>query len=412
VPDWDPRVRDVVALEEEGQRRYGRGDRAGAIEKYSAGCAIVRQMVADDVPEAVSGTQLGAMLYSLGQWQLEAADLPGAIASLTEAEAAYVRLGEEPAGLVADVVIRRALVHRAAGEPLSAMADAQQAVVTAFNWGRQAGDDRAIPVARVLGLAAEVQLFTGGDPEVAVAAADWSVRAYQEMFFADGQLELPREQVFGYRCAVRSAAVVHAAFGRTQLAQPLLVNALALDNEPWPEFDDAVAHVRDFQPTLAAALRAAGGHDDLARRLDEFKETVRQGVILVPAARCRTHDAPAVARELVDAQTTLSIGVPEELLLGLEAHALFAEASRCRDPGLRDQFGEFGAIWAVAVMNFGQRMFDLDLDSAARDAARWLRDIISRLQPHAMNENSRAHGVVAAALDWLASADDALGDPG
>jgi hypothetical protein len=31
---------------------------------------------------------LGAMLYTLGQWQLEAADLPGAIASLTEAEEA------------------------------------------------------------------------------------------------------------------------------------------------------------------------------------------------------------------------------------------------------------------------------------------------------------------------------------
>jgi hypothetical protein len=371
-------------------------------------------MVVDDVPEAVNGTQLGAMLYTLGQWQLEATDLPGAIASLTEAEEAYVRLGEESAALVADVVIRRALVHRAAGEPLSAMADAQQAVVTAFNWGRQVGDDRAVPVARVLGLAAEVQLFIGGDPEVAVAAADWSVQAYQEMFFANGQLDLPGEQVFAFRRAVRAAAVVHTAFGRTQLAQPLLANALALDGEPWPEFDDAVAHVRDFQPTLAAALHAAG-HDDLARRLAEFKETEREGVILVPATRCRMHDAPAVARELVDAQTTLSIGVPEELLLGLEAHALFAEASRRRVPGLRDQFdefGEFGPMWAVAVMNFGQRMFDFDLDSAARDAARWLRDIVSRLQPHAVIENSLAHRVVAAALDWLASADDALGDRG
>jgi hypothetical protein len=63
-------------------------------------------------------------------------------------------------------------------------------------------------------------------------------------------------------------------------------------------------------------------------------------------------------------------------------------------------------------MNFGQRMSDLDLDSAATDAARWLRGIVSRLQPHAVTENSLARKVVAAALDWLASADDALGDRG
>jgi hypothetical protein len=411
VPGRDPRVQDVVALEEEGQRRYGRGDRAGAIEKYSAGSAIVRQILAANGSDAINAPQLGAMLYTLGQWQLEAADLPGAIASLTEAEEAYGRLGEESAGLVADVVIRRALVHRVAGEPLSAMADAQQAVVTAFNWGRQVGDDRAIPVARVLGLAAEAQLFIGGDPEVAVAAADWSVQAYQETFFANGQFAVPSEQVFAFRCAVRAAAVVHAAFGRTHLARPLLALALALDSEPWPEFDDAVAHVRDFQPTLAVALHAAG-HDGLAGRLARFREIEREGVILVPAARCRMQDAPVIARELVDAQTSLSIGVPEELLLGLEAHALFAEASRRRVPGLRDQFSDFGPMWAVAVMNFGQRMLDFDLDSAARDAARWLRGIVSQLQPHAMTDNSRAHEVVGAALDWLAITDDALGDPG
>ena len=122
------------------------------------------------------------------------------------------------------------------------------------------------------------------------------------------------------------------------------------------------------------------------------------------------HDAPTVARELVDAQTTLSIGVSEELLLGLEAHALFAEAARRRVPGLRDQFGEFGPMWAIAVMNFGQRMSDLDLDSAATDAARWLRGIVSRLQPHAVTENSLARKVVAAALDWLAGADEEFGD--
>jgi hypothetical protein len=405
VPGQDPRVLDVVVLEEEGQHRYGRGDRAGAIEKYLAGCVIVRQMVADGVPEAVGGTQLGAMLYTLGQWQLEAADLPGAVASLTEAEEAYGGLGEESAGLVADVVIRRALVHRAGGEPLSAMADAQQAVITAFNWGRQAGDDRAVPVARVLGLAAEVQLFIGGDPEVAVAAADWSVQAYQEVLFADGQLAVPREQAFALRSAMRAAAVVHTAYGRTDLARPLHANVLALDGEPWPEFDDAVAHVRDFQPTLDAALHAAG-HDDLAGRLAKFRETEREGVILVPATRCRMQDTPAVARELADAQTNLSIGVPEQLLLGLEAHALFAEASRRRVPRLSRQFGEFGPVWAVAVMNFGQRMLDFGLDSAARDAARWLRGIVFQLQPHATAGNPRAREVVAAALDWLAVTDE------
>lgn len=61
MPGRDPRVLDVVVLQDEGQHRYGRGDRAGAIEKYSAGCAIVRQMLATDVSDATNATQLGAM---------------------------------------------------------------------------------------------------------------------------------------------------------------------------------------------------------------------------------------------------------------------------------------------------------------------------------------------------------------
>ena len=261
----------------------------------------------------------------------------------------------------------------------------------------------------MLGLAAEVQLYIGGDPEVAVAAADWSVQVYQDTFYANGQFDMPREQVFGLRCAWRAAAVVHTAYGHTDLGQPAHANVLSL--EPWPEFDDEVARVRDFPPTLAAALHAAG-HGDLTGRLARFREIEREAVILVPATRCRMHDAPGVARELVDAQTSLSIGVPQELLLGLEAHALFAEASRRRVPGMSHQFGEFGPVWAVAVMNFGQRMLDFDLDPAARDAARWLGTIVSQVQPHATIGNPRAREVVAAALDWLAVTGDALGDRG
>jgi hypothetical protein len=405
VTGRDQRVQDVVAREEEGRRRYDQGDRVGAIGQYSAGCVIVREMLAADGADAADAQQLGAMLYTLGQWQLEAEDLPGAIASLTEAEEVYGRLGEEAAGLVADVVIRRAVVHRVGGEPLSAMADAQQAVITAFNWGRQAGDDRAIPVARVLGLAAEVQLFIGGDPEVAVADADWSVQAYQEMFLVDGQFAVPREHVLAFRNAVRTAAVVHMAFGRTHLVQPVLANARAVDSEPWPEFDNAVAHVRDFQPTLDAALHAAG-HPDLAGRLAAFRQIERDGVILAPATRCRMPDTPVVARELVDAQTNPAIGVSEELLLGLEAHALFAEASRREVQLLRHQFGEFGRMWAIAVMNFGERMRDFGLGSAAQDAAGWLRGIVIQLQPHAAGGDARAREVVTAARDWLAGAPD------
>jgi hypothetical protein len=127
--------------------------------------------------------------------------------------------------------------------------------------------------------------------------------------------------------------------------------------------------------------------------------------------RCHPQIAPAIAKQLADAQTGSAVNVPEELLLGLGAHALFAEASRRQVPGLRYQFGDFGPMWAVAVMNFGQRMLDFELVPAAGDAARWLLGIVSQLQPHAMVKNSQAREVVTAALDWLAVTSEYLGDP-
>ena len=62
----DQRVQDVVAREGEGRRRYDQGDRAGAIGQYSAGCVIVREMLAADGADAADAQQLGAMLYPLG----------------------------------------------------------------------------------------------------------------------------------------------------------------------------------------------------------------------------------------------------------------------------------------------------------------------------------------------------------
>ena len=382
------------------------GRSPGAIGKYSAGCAVARQMVADGVPEAVHGTQLGAMLYASASGA-RGRRSPWRDRVAHQAEEAYVRLGEESAGLVADVVIRRALVHRSAGDPLSAMADIRGGGHR-LRWRRRVGAPRDPSPGcwawrrRCRSSSAATRRSRSPPPtgrsrrtrRGSSPTGSWPCRRAGVRFPARGTLR---------RCRARGIRPYH-------LAEPLLADALALDGEPWPEFDDAVARVRDFQPTLAAALHAVG-HDDLARRLAEFKETEREGVILVPATRCRMHDAPAVARELVDAQTTLSIGVPEELLLGLEAHALFAEASGAEFPGLRDRFGEFGPMWAVAMMNFGQRMSDLDFDSTARDAARWLAQHRLPVQL-AMIENSLAHGVVAAALDWLASADEELSRPG
>jgi hypothetical protein len=340
-------------------------------------------MLADDPADAQSVQQLAAMLYTLGQWLLEAGRPAGAISSLDEAEGLYNRLGGQAAQLVADVVIRRANARAELGAPLSAIEDVQQAVAATLKWGQQDPAARELSAARVIGVAASVQLRIGADPDIACAAADWALMTYQERLATGGQWSIPPEHAFAVKSAARVAAVTHAVAGRSDLAGPTRSIATKLSGGSWPDFDATVATVRDEQPTLAQVLRTAG-RDDLAGRVTVPIASSDDRVLpLAPHMRGHPQLLPVTASELVGVQAG---ALPEQarMLLGLEAHAMFAAASRYQVPGMRYQFGDSGPHWARAVLTNAHLMNGQGARPGVLDAIGWLVGICQQLQPFAL----------------------------
>jgi hypothetical protein len=397
--------RTVVRLVAEGDRLHHGGDLAAAIGGYRQACTLVREAIEAGLDDPAGVQQLGSMLYTLGEWQLEAGDHRAAADSLGEAEAAYERLGGPAATqLITDVIVRRARVHAAARQPLSAIAEAQQAAARALaRAAADPGGPGVIDAARVLAHAGSVQLRIGADPDLAVAAADWALREYLAAFGRGGMLALPAAHAPAVLAAARIAYIVHTAAGRDDLAQ--MAHRLATATDGGAPYDPAamVADVRDSRPTLAAVLLAAG-REDLAQDLTAPATDVR---LLVPAMRRSSQVAPAYAEQLGRLGTELD--GPAEVLLYLEAHALFAGASQDRVPSMRYELGHFGPHWAAATMNFGQRMAEAGETAAAVDAADWLGGIVGQLVPYTLLD-AQARGTAEDAAEWQQAIYDMAGD--
>jgi tetratricopeptide (TPR) repeat protein len=127
--------RKVLQLAEEGLHLHYEGELDDAIDRYELACALVRESIGKQKDEADPDSlqQLGSMLYAQGEWLLENGEYQPALDALAEAEQSYARLGPRvPAQLVTDVVLRRARVLMAAGRRLSAMAEAQRAMIRAL----------------------------------------------------------------------------------------------------------------------------------------------------------------------------------------------------------------------------------------------------------------------------------------
>ncbi len=176
-------VHRVLDLVDEGERRYAVGDRTAAIVRLQEACATVRAVLAGGSRDPVDLKQLGAMLYKLGEWLREDKRFEAAAQALDEAESSYERLGGQAGMLVADVVLRRARVRAEAGRPFSAVADVEQAVLLASRdmQQRPRDDSTMLAAARAAAFAGFVQLYVGGDPELAVNAANWASSVYSAL---------------------------------------------------------------------------------------------------------------------------------------------------------------------------------------------------------------------------------------
>lgn len=162
--------RKVLQLAEEGRQLHYEDELDDAIDRYELACVLVRESIGKqkDKADPDSLQQLGSMLYAQGEWLVENGEYQTALDALAEAEQSYARLGPRvPAQLISDVVLRRARVLMAAGRRLSAMAEAQRAMIRALE--PVASDTRGlgpqvIDAARVLAHGGAVQLGSGGDP--------------------------------------------------------------------------------------------------------------------------------------------------------------------------------------------------------------------------------------------------------
>jgi tetratricopeptide (TPR) repeat protein len=398
--------REVVRLAGEGQLLHAQGDLAAAIDRLQGACALVREVIEEGPQDPGNTRQLASMLYTLGEWMLEREDLPASVEALDEAEALYRSLGEQAAQQAADVVIRRALVHSMAGKPLSAVADAQQAVSACLGWDEDedVGDAERLDHARVVAWAGFVQLQSGGDPDLAVSAADWALQIYLDGLRVGDELVVPAGHATAFRNAAWVATVVHTAAERRDLADTAHFLLRATNGDTQVDIGETVTHVRTSQPTLAQVLGYTGRRD-LAQALTA---PAIESQILVPAMRCPPQLAPAYAKALGDLQGRVSDR--EDVLLGLEAHALFATASRLRVPTMRYRFGEVGPSWAAAVLNLGQRMIEFGEAAAAVDAADWLTAIIGQLAPYTVVADSIAHSTAMACSSWQHAIYTAVGD--
>ncbi|BEL06522.1 hypothetical protein Q0Z83_047130 [Actinoplanes sichuanensis] len=360
-------------------------------------------------PAAASPTaarELGSILYALGEHERGAGDFTAATATLDEAETAYRSLGDggEVTQLVADVVIRRARVHAEAGRPLSAIADTQQAVLGCLELATGALRSPArLAVARVLAHAAHVQLMIGGDPDLIAGAADFALREIIGGLAPGDGLELSPVDAGTLGLAGRVAAIVHTAAGRPHLAEAAQWLAGMVSGGPVAPTPADVAQVRDGLPTLAAVLTETGND----RYLGILTAPPTEVRLLVPAMRVGTGVAAAYGAVLGRLQPATS--GPQERLVGLEAHALFAWASQQGDVNMRHQFQTFGLEWLSAVVNYGQRHAEEALWPAALDASAWLTGIVGRLAPFTLFDADVRRNVLAV-MQWQEMIFNSTGD--
>ncbi|MQY26074.1 hypothetical protein NRB56_16340 [Nocardia sp. RB56] len=388
-------MREVIWLEGEAWR-LREHDRHAATACYELACTHARELIVAEPQQADTWYRLGSMLYTLGEWYLEAGDHAAATTALDGAESAYTRQGEAETGeLIADVVLRRARVHAAAGRPLSAIVDAQHAALSALDpgWPMES-------TARVLAHVGLVQLIIGGDPDLAAAAADRSVRGYLSMSRTFDPAALAPAHAIALRVAANVSRVVHASAGRDDMARAAHTLVMATGG---PIECPGSEYIRANQPTLARVLAAA----DSGVLPPSFTAAAPEDRILVPAMRCDAQPGLGLAKTLA----RLQFAVPgrDQILLGLEAHALFAAASQEGATSPQGQSGDFAPTWAAVAVNFGQRMFEQDDLSAAADAVGWLNGIIGRLVPRALID-SDVRAVVLDCLHWQHRVHAATGD--
>ena len=360
------------------------------------------------------------------------------ITRLLQAEQEYLSLahGAGDDTYLADLWVLRGMAQSSRGYGASAVLDLD-AGVQVFG---AAADDYPLELATALALNASV-LEDYGDPDLAVRSADAAIGLF--LRHQDRLDEGPEGATNAHHLclAARVAGDVHAGAGRLDIAQRadeiavrtadrladsdsetdqvLLVEAMTRralrlraagqPDEARPLFraaidaDLAAAEAvseklsRPRRPTLAEALAAldessvGDGDERSAQVLTALTEGTGEVPLVAPSGRCALESATGAARQLAalaGPALTATDGSEDDVLpgaagrrVGLEAHYLFAIASRYGARAMRFELGEHGPVWARLLLDLSAA-FERDGDARlAMDMAAWGGGLANSLLP-------------------------------
>ncbi|SDY38701.1 hypothetical protein SAMN05444365_10295 [Micromonospora pattaloongensis] len=452
------RERQALQLLEQAQQERTAGRGAEALRTQLDAVELIRGLADAHPGDPRHQQAIASALYTLASLQSQAGQPAAALAALAESEQLYRQLGDagevDAAPLVADVRVRRACTLMVQGRGASAVPEVDAAVTTyAELYELDDGNTLRRDLSRVLAMNAVV-LARFGDPDLACGSADTALRIYLSTVVSPGTFMVHSEDTTFLRHAAAVSAAVHVQHRRIEMGLVAANVALQLggggDTERLRHVRSLAANVGRLTPAeldaldreftrslhvvtqsappsgsdvdrlartgLAQALGAAGAAG--ATLADTVTRPAVDCEIIFPAQRCHPQLAAARARELGElALATLPVAPIDGLRIALEAHYLYAAASRARATALRTRIREDGPVWARTLLAAASG-FELRGDlPMALDLAAWAAGAAQQLMPFVTADRGVAalvrdcveqHGRLLAAAGDRNAGDEAL----
>ncbi|GII22960.1 hypothetical protein [Planosporangium mesophilum] len=171
------------------------------------------------------------------------------------------------------------------------------------------------------------------------------------------------------RKGVHLRAVGRGAEGDSFVAQGRAADAAASDlvTQEW----EAGTRPVTLAGSLETAVRVLGPGRVPDTLVESLVGSAASRELLAPSGRCGPQGSPGYAATLADiANQLLPVAPAEGVRIGLEAHYLFAVASRAQTMPMRHAYAEFGFRWALVLLACSRHYAADDLPMAL-DLAGW-----------------------------------------
>lgn len=443
--------KQASAYFELARTQYEANDLESSAKSAEAAIAVT-QSLSEKFPENLTHQKNTAnALYFLGNVYFARRRFKAAIKVLNRSEAIYRKLDEakflSAAPLIADVQMRRARVMAAEGRGASAAVEADEAVSTYLALtGAKADHPMSRDLARILA-GNGIVLAWYGDPDLAVGSADRAVRIYVTQRSKSGKLEISTDEIGDFSDAAARAALIHLQQGRqsvaleaaqvamqlgapeddadfvSQTAQSFIKTKLLAPDESNQLADVLTQRLTGDAQRLRPALQgdrlklttfadalAQSGMDDGGELAAALTLPVLDCKIVTPSQRAANSQASDFARSLAGIAADLMPAQPDNAIrIGLEAHYLFAAASRSQQDSPEATFQNIGPHWGRLLIALSAA-FEARRDPVmALDLAAWGSIVAQQLAPMMFMSSEWVH-VVHGCIARYAKMSAVMGD--